>query len=93
MKKTKRFCWEVHPLAEKENICAGSCYRFTVLTRSQMSNIDKEEMMKEIRSTESLRRKTYCLDKIGGKTPGVANALKELLCLTEDEYLGSQEPV
>ena len=32
MKKTKRFCWEVHPLAEKENICAGACYRFTVLT-------------------------------------------------------------
>jgi len=78
---------KVHDNRDVEQRCVN------VLTRSQMSNIDKEEMMKEIRSTESLRRKTYCLDKIGGKTPGVANALKELLCLTEDEYLGSQEPV
>ena len=32
MKKTKRFCWEVHPVAAQENICAGACYRFAVLT-------------------------------------------------------------
>ena len=62
-----------------------------VLTRSQMSNVHKEELMKEIRSEESLRRKIYCLYKLATDATGVADALKELLCLTEDEYLGSQE--
>ena len=32
MKNSKRFCWEVHPLADEDNICAGKNYRFTVLT-------------------------------------------------------------
>ena len=64
-----------------------------VLIRSQMPNNDKEEMVKEIRLDQTLRRKIYSICKIGVEAPGVAGALKELLCLTEDEYLGSQEPV
>jgi hypothetical protein len=76
---------KMHDNADVEQRCVK------VLIRSQMGNIEKEEMMKEIRSEQTLRRKTYGLYKHGGKTPGVAGALKELLCLTEDEYLGSQE--
>ena len=77
---------KIHDNSDVERRCVD------LLIQSQMGNNEKSRVMKEIRSNASLHRK---LDHMYRETPeasGVVDALKELLSLTEDEYLGSQEP-
>ena len=61
-----------------------------LLQRSDIGTAEKEEMAKICGSNEPLHEKTTLMYWQARQTNGVSGALKELLSLTEDEYLGSQ---
>ena len=54
MRNKNRFQWPVRPLAVKENIVAGECYRFTVLTSRLIRMEYSPEGVFEDRASQSV---------------------------------------